>query len=93
VAALIAGHLHDGVRLVLDARLPRMSGVELKNRPAGDGPRIPNVFITAYGDEANREQAFEDGGLDFLFKAVDQNALLNAIRSALGFQELQCWTS
>lgn len=87
-------HLHDTVCLVLDVRLPGMSGVELQNRLAGDGPRIPIVFITAHGDEATREQALEGGALDFLFKPVDQNALLTAIRSALGFQsELQCWSS
>jgi FixJ family two-component response regulator len=89
-----SGHLHDTVCLVLDVRLPGMSGVEFQNRLAGDGPRIPIVFITAHDDEATREQALEDGALDFLFKPVDQNALLNAIRSALGFQsELQCRSS
>lgn len=89
-----SGHLHDTVCLVLDVRLPGMSGVEFQHRLGGDGPRIPIVFITAHGDEATREQALEDGALDFLFKPVDQNALLNAIRSALGFQsELQCWSS
>jgi len=91
---LQSGHLHDAKCLVLDVRLPGMSGVECQQRLAGEGPRIPIVFITAHGDEATREQALEDGAVDFLFKPVDQNALLNAIRSALGFQsELQCWSS
>jgi FixJ family two-component response regulator len=89
-----SGHLHDTVCLVLDVRLPGMSGVEFQHRLAGNGPRIPIVFITAHDDEATREQALEGGALDFLLKPVDQNALLNAIRSAPGLQsERQCRSS
>ena len=70
--------------LVLDVRLPGLSGLELQARLAAEGRRIPIVFITAYEDGQARRQALAAGALEFLAKPFDEGALLNALAVALG---------
>jgi FixJ family two-component response regulator len=80
--------LHTGQRqdiacLIVDVRMPRMSGLELQRQLATTNCPIPLVFITAHGDEAARVQALRAGAVDFLCKPFHDEALLRAIRSAL----------
>ncbi len=71
--------------LILDVRLPGMSGLELQQRLAADGIHVPIVFITAQedGDGRMRAQALHSGALAFLRKPFNDEDLLNAVRSAL----------
>jgi FixJ family two-component response regulator len=70
--------------LVLDVRLPGLSGLELQARLAAEGRRIPIVFITGHEDDQARHQALAAGALDFLAKPFDEGALLGALAVALG---------
>jgi FixJ family two-component response regulator len=81
---LHAGQLQETACLIVDVRLPRMSGLELQRQLATTNASIPLIFITAHGDEAARAQALRAGAVDFLYKPFRHEALLRAIGSALG---------
>ncbi len=70
--------------LILDVRLPGMSGIELQRRLVESGSTIPVIFITAHGDAPLREVVMKAGAAGFLNKPVRSDALLNEIRSAFG---------
>jgi len=70
--------------LVLDLRLPGMSGLQLQRHLAERGYRIPIIFITACPNEGTRVRALDAGAVDFLPKPFTEQALLKGIRSALG---------
>jgi FixJ family two-component response regulator len=69
--------------LILDVRLPGLSGLDLKNQLSAAGRTIPVVFITAYADEQVREQALQAGGIAFLSKPFEETALLDALTRAI----------
>ena len=69
--------------IVLDIRMPTMSGFELRSAIAGTSRALPVVFITGHGDEAVRSQALEAGAVDVLFKPIDEEELVSAIEKAL----------
>jgi FixJ family two-component response regulator len=78
---------HDVVEppacLVLDLRMPRMSGLELLNAIAGTYRSLPIVFITGHGDAEARSEALIAGAVDVLDKPLEQVALLEAIALAM----------
>ena len=69
--------------LVLDVRMPGMSGLELQRQLAVSNSDVPIIFITAHEDEDQRRQALEAGAAAFLYKPLYEEALLNAIDTAL----------
>ena len=69
--------------LVLDVRLPQMSGLEFQQKLAELGVRVPIIFITAHGDTRMRMQALREGAVEFLAKPFDDEALLDSVRAAL----------
>lgn len=69
--------------LVLDIRMPGMTGFELCRTIAGTPMALPLVFMTGHADAAVREQARAEGAVDILEKPVDNDALLAAIEQAL----------
>jgi FixJ family two-component response regulator len=69
--------------LVLDVRMPGMSGLELQRQLAVSNSDVPIIFITAHEDEDQRRQALEAGAVAFLYKPVYEEALLNAVDTAL----------
>ncbi len=69
--------------LILDVRLPGMSGVELQKRLAESKSRIPIIFVTAHGDASLRESVIRAGAAGFLNKPVRSDALLKEIYAAL----------
>ena len=69
--------------LVLDVRMPEMSGPELQRRMAVANSPIPIIFITAHEDDAQRTQALEAGAVAFLHKPFYEEELLHAIDAAL----------
>jgi FixJ family two-component response regulator len=70
--------------LILDVRLPGMSGLELQQRLGSARPRIPIVFITAHEDQQARHEALAVGAVAFLIKPFDEQVLMNAVSQALG---------
>lgn len=69
--------------LILDVRLPGMSGVELQRRLFDAKSPLPIIFVTAHGDASLRELVMEAGAVGFLNKPVRSDALLKEIRKAL----------
>jgi FixJ family two-component response regulator len=69
--------------LVLDVRLPDMSGLELQRRLAVAAPGLPIVVISGHADAAMRNEALAAHGLAFLAKPFGDEDLLGAVRDAL----------
>lgn len=69
--------------LLLDIGMPGMNGLELQRHLAGEGRRIPVIFITARDDQESRMEAMRAGAVDFLSKPFSEEALLKAIHNAL----------
>ena len=70
--------------LVLDVRMPGMTGPQLFERMSECGLAMPVVFLTGYGDVPTGIRAMKGGAVDFLLKPVDGEALLRAVRDAIG---------
>jgi FixJ family two-component response regulator len=69
--------------LILDVRMQGMSGIELQRQLVSSCCKIPVIFITAYEDGGMRMQALLGGAGAFLIKPFSEEALLNAIHTAL----------
>jgi FixJ family two-component response regulator len=69
--------------LVLDVRLPQMSGLDFQRILADRGMRIPIIFITAHGDIPMSVRALKSGAVEFLTKPFRDQDLLDAIQQAL----------
>ena len=69
--------------LVLDVRLPGMSGLDLQREIARSRKRRPIVFITGHGDVPMAVQAMKDDAIEFLMKPFREQDLLDAIRRAI----------
>jgi FixJ family two-component response regulator len=69
--------------LVLDVRLPGLSGLDLQKRMADLGLEIPIIFITGHGDIPMTVQAMKAGAVEFLTKPFRDQDLLDAIQQAL----------
>ncbi len=69
--------------LVLDVRLPGMSGLEFQEELARTGIQIPIIFITAQGDSPMTRRAMKGGAIDFLTKPFRKKELLGTILQAL----------
>ncbi len=69
--------------MLLDARLPGMSGLELLQRLRRDGNRMPIVMITGHSDVAMAVSAMKAGASDFLEKPVTQRRLVECIEIAV----------
>jgi len=68
--------------LVLDVSLPGVSGLELQQKLADAGVRIPIIFLTGHGDIPMTVKALKSGAMEFLTKPFDDQDLLNAIQQA-----------
>jgi FixJ family two-component response regulator len=69
--------------LVLDVRLPGLSGLELQRKLAPASKRIPIIFITGHGDIPMSVQAMKAGAVEFLPKPFNDDQLLAAIEQAI----------
>jgi FixJ family two-component response regulator len=69
--------------LIVDIRMPRMSGLELQTKLREEECNTPIIFITAHGDARMRIQAMRRGAVEFLAKPFDHQLLLKRVRSAL----------
>jgi FixJ family two-component response regulator len=78
-----AGQLQATDCLIVDMRMPRMSGLELQQRLAAAHCPIPVIFITAHGDAETRARALRAGAVAFLDKPFSDEVLLGAVQAAL----------
>ena len=69
--------------LVLDVRLPGLSGLDLQKRTTEAGLEIPIIFITGHGDIPMSVRAMKGGAVEFLTKPFRDQDLLDAIQQAL----------
>ena len=82
--AFLESDLHSRAAcLIVDIRMPKMSGLELQARLKQVGCNIPIIFITAYDDAEIRAEAMKEGAVEFLAKPFDHQLLLKKLRSAL----------
>ena len=80
--------------LILDVRLPRMSGLDLQDHLTDLGITMPIIFMTGFGDIPMSVRAIKAGAVDFLTKPFRDQDMLEAITTALerdakGRQEIQ----
>ena len=73
----------DVACLIVDIRLPGMSGLELQAKLNAQRCRIPTIFMTAHGDGRIRMQAMRQGAVEFFTKPFDDRVLLNRVKCAL----------
>jgi RNA polymerase sigma factor (sigma-70 family) len=69
--------------VVLDLRMPGMTGLELQAELAQRGAKLPVIVITAHGDVATTRVALKGGAIDFIEKPIDDEVLVAAIGVAL----------
>jgi FixJ family two-component response regulator len=69
--------------VVLDLAMPGFSGLELQNVLAARGDVPPIIFLTGHADVQESVQAMKHGAVEFLTKPVDDDILIDAVRSAL----------
>jgi FixJ family two-component response regulator len=74
---------HHAGCLVLDVRLPGVSGLELQQELLKKDIRIPTIFLTGHGDVRMSVQAIKAGAVEFLTKPINDLDLLNAIHQSI----------
>jgi RNA polymerase sigma factor (sigma-70 family) len=75
--------------LLLDVRMPGMSGLELQAHLARQEIRLPVIIITGHGDVSMAVKAMKSGAVDFIEKPFHDEELLSSIRNALDFDQKQ----
>jgi FixJ family two-component response regulator len=70
--------------LVLDVRMPGLSGLDLQQKLNETGVQLPVIFMTGHGTVPMSVRAMKAGAVDFLQKPFDEQALLDAVNVALG---------
>jgi two-component system, LuxR family, response regulator FixJ len=69
--------------LVLDVRMPRMTGLELQQELNRRGWTLPVIFVTGHGDVPMAVEAMREGAIDFLQKPFSDDALIHRVGKAL----------
>ena len=80
---LQSGRLPETACLIVDVRMPRMSGLALQQQLTTAQCPIPIIFITAHGDAETRTRALRAGAVAFLDKPFSDEVLLRAVQAAL----------
>jgi FixJ family two-component response regulator len=73
--------------LVLDVRMPGLSGLQLQSQLRDMGRQTPVIFVSAHNDSQVQTTAFHQGAAAFLGKPFSDEVLLGAIHSAIGADE------
>src|SRR3954453_24190694 len=80
----LASDLHrKAACLIVDVRMPKMSGLQLQAKLKEEECNVPIIFITAHGDARMRIQAMREGAVEFLAKPFDHHLLLKRVRAAV----------
>ena len=82
--AFLDAYSHDEAGcLVLDIRMPDMTGMELQDALVAKEITLPIIFLTGHGNVSMSARAFRTGAVDFMEKPFDESALLDRIREAI----------
>ena len=65
--------------MILDVRMPGMTGLDLQIKMTDKGSSLPIIFITAHDDDTARKQAMDNGAAAWFIKPVNEDDLLKAI--------------
>ena len=71
--------------IILDIRMPSLSGIEIQNKLKEQGFRLPIIMLTGHGDVPIAVEAMKAGAIDFIEKPASQSQLLAALESARDF--------
>jgi FixJ family two-component response regulator len=77
--------------LVLDVRMPGMTGLELQRRLTGTEQAVPIVFLTGYGDIRMGVDVMKSGAVEFLSKPCEGTELVQAVHRALELDQADLW--
>jgi FixJ family two-component response regulator len=80
---LASGKCDEPGCILLDVKMPEMTGPELQEELQRAECYLPIIFLSAHGDVPTTAQAMKKGAVDFLTKPVDRDDLLEAIRFSL----------
>ena len=80
---LLRPQQEDPCCLILDVRMPALTGLELQEALAIAGRQMSIVFVSGHGDVVGSVKAMKGGAVDFLTKPVDARELLSAIERAV----------
>lgn len=75
-------HLEPGC-LVMDIRMPLITGLKLQEKLVAEGVAWPTIIISGHGDIEACRKAFRNGAIDFLSKPIDEQDLIDAIQKGL----------
>lgn len=82
--AFLESDLHHRAEcLIVDIRMPKISGLELQARLKQQEYNVPIIFITAFDDVEIRDQAMKEGAVEFLAKPFNHQRLLKLLRDTL----------
>src|SRR5262245_50749231 len=76
-------HVNDTACLIVDVRMPGMTGPALQEHLLLQGHRIPIIFITAFPEERSRTRALNAGAIAFLSKPFSGQILIDHVSTAL----------
>jgi FixJ family two-component response regulator len=80
---LQSGHREETGCLILDVRMPEISGLDLQEKLTGAGVLLPIIFISGHGTVPMSVRAMKAGAVDFLQKPFDEQDLLDAVYRAI----------
>ncbi|MBM3346580.1 MAG: response regulator transcription factor [Betaproteobacteria bacterium] len=79
--------LEDAGCILLDVRMPEMSGIEVQRRLSEEGSGIPLIFMTGHGDVGMAVRAMRQGAFDFLEKPIEDQVLIDSVLEALAVDD------
>ncbi len=80
---LDSGFRDEHACLIVDVKMPGLTGIELQKKIIAQGFDMPIIFITGYDTEQTREQVKRLGALGYFSKPIDDQALLDTINWAM----------
>ena len=86
-AAFLKAELDHAGCILLDVRMPGMSGIEVQRRLAEEEIGIPVIFMTGHGDVGMAVRAMRQGAFDFLEKPIEDQVLIDSVLDALAVDD------
>ena len=80
---LRSGSAQNAACLIIDVQLPGISGLELQDKMVGADNRVPIIFVSAQGTQANRDMAMKRGAAGFLSKPLRRDDLVKLVGAAI----------
>jgi FixJ family two-component response regulator len=82
-AFLASPRVSETTCLIADVHMPAMTGIELHRHLIDQGRAIPTILVTAYPNDIDRARALNDGVVGYLRKPIDEQHLIQCLRTAL----------